>query len=131
MCEIGKRDAAARLTITMPWPDKALWQNDTSSWRVKAAATRAARKTAWALMLEAGAKYFAITGRPRLVWSFHPPPLSRADLPNVIGAMKAAIDGVQDALQINDRKFLNAFPEEFGERVPGGKVVVTIEDNVT
>ena len=127
----GQSRGVNRITIALPWPDKALWQNTKPHWSIIAAATKAARLYAWTATLEHGGRHMAFTGRPRLVWTFHPPPRSTADLPNAIAAMKPSIDGIQDAIQIDDRHFLNAFPEEFGESVKGGKVIVTIEDSVT
>ena len=116
------------ITIRMPWPDDALWQNVRVHWRVKSVATRQSR--AWAAWecKAAGCSFLTFAGRPRLAWSIHKPPKSRADMSNVQAALKAAIDGIQDALMIDDNRFIHVWPEEFGERVPGGLIVVTITD---
>ena len=116
------------ITIRLPWPDAALWQNVRVHWRVKSVATRQSR--AWAAWecKAAGCSFLTFAGRPRLAWSIHKPPKSRADMSNVQAALKAAIDGIQDALMIDDNRFIHVWPEEFGERVPGGLIVVTITD---
>ena len=116
------------ITIRLPWPDAALWQNARVHWAVKGSATRNARaNTAWECKA-AGSAFLTFAGRPKLAWSIHKPPKSRADMSNVQAALKAAIDGIQDALMIDDNKFIHVWPEQFGERVPGGLIVVTITD---
>lgn len=114
------------ITITLPWPDRALWQNARVHWAVIRSATRSHKERACFEAVWAGAKHLQITGRPRLVWTIHPPDKRRRDLPNAIAALKPAIDGIQDALGIDDTHFLNQWPEEFAEPVKDGKVIVTI-----
>lgn len=118
------------LTIELAWPDRALWQNARTHWRVRHAATAAARKQAAWISIISGARQIAITGRPVLAWRLWQPPRSRADLSNVIGALKPAIDGIQDALGIDDGHFLHQWPEEFEGRCKGGRVLVTITERV-
>ena len=52
--------------------------------------------------------------RPRLTFEFHPPPRSRPDCQNLPATQKAAIDGIADALGMDDRLFLCRFPERLG-----------------
>lgn len=118
----------ASITVTLPWPDRALWQNARVHWTALRSATRSARQRAHWECQSAGIRYLTITGRPLLAWTFHKPPRSRADLPNVIGAQKPAIDGIQDALGIDDNGFRHIWPQDFAENRPGGAVVVTISD---
>lgn len=49
-------------------------------------------------------------------------------MPNLIGALKPSLDGIQDALGIDDQHFRNEWPQDFAEIMKGGSVVVTISD---
>jgi len=116
------------ITVTLPWPDRALWQNSRAHWTIARSATRALRQRAHWEMQWAGSRYLTITSRPVLTWTIQPPDKRRRDMPNVIGALKPAIDGIQDALGIDDQHFLHQWPQEFGEPVTGGKITVTISN---
>jgi len=116
------------VTVELPWPDKRLSQNARVHWRARGAATKTARERAAHECLFAGGRFMAIETQPRLSWTFHPPNNRRRDIQNVIGSLKAAADGIADALGIDDSKFLNAWPEEFAEPIKGGKIVVTITE---
>ena len=116
------------ITIRMPWPDDALWQNVRVHWAARSAATRSARALAGWECKASGCKFITLTGPPLIRWSVHRPPKSRADYLNAIGACKPYLDGIQDAMMIDDGKFLHDLPRGFGERVPGGLIVVTITD---
>lgn len=69
-------------------------------------------------------------GRPvswkaaRLKYSFCPPDNRRRDRDNLIASMKAATDGIADALGIDDSKFDCSYA--LGEPIKGGCVHVTI-----
>ena len=55
--------------------------------------------------------------------AFYPPDRRRRDKDNLVACMKAAIDGLADALGVDDSRFtyVYAYPEEIG-----GRVVVTV-----
>lgn len=59
--------------------------------------------------------------------SFHPP--RRPGIMNIdgmIASMKSAIDGMADALGIDDSRFSIAWPETFSEPIKGGRVLVNV-----
>jgi len=114
------------ITVTLPWPDRALWQNSRAHWTVRRSATKSHRQRACFEVQWAGRCGLIITGQPQLAWTIHPPDRRRRDLPNVIAALKPAIDGIQDALGIDDQHFLHQWPKEFSEPERGGKITVTI-----
>jgi len=116
------------ITVALPWPDKALWQNRRTHWTIVRNATKSLRQRAHFEAQWAGSRHLTITGQPHLAWTIHPPDKRRRDLPNVIAALKPAIDGIQDALGIDDQHFLHEWPQEFGEFVQGGKITVTISN---
>lgn len=116
------------IRIELPWPSRALWANYRCHWASKAAAVRSARSAAWASALASGIKQANIT-RPILRFTAHPPDNRSRDTGNFPHTQKAAVDGIADALGIDDKHFLCVWPMQFAEPVKGGKVVVTI-DNV-
>ena len=109
--------------IRLSWPDKDLWQNRRPHWRDARRAARAARKEAWAV-----AKGQSITTIPNatLKFSFHPPNKIRRDIQNVPATMKAAIDGIADAMGCDDNGFRPEFPSEFSDVVKGGCVLIHV-----
>jgi crossover junction endodeoxyribonuclease RusA len=116
------------IRIELAWPARPLWANWRGKLRDKISAPKAARHAAWATALSAGIKQAGIT-RPILRFQFHPPTKRLPDLQNMPHTVKAQIDGIADALGIDDKHFLCVWPMQFAEPVKGGKVVVTI-DNV-
>jgi hypothetical protein len=64
----------------------------------------------------------------RLAFEFHPPirPGRPADCANVAAALKAAIDGLADALGLDDARIAIRFPETLAEPVRGGAVMVEV-----
>ena len=115
------------MQITLSWPSPALWDNRRVHWARKAKAKAAARREAFYQVKAAGGRAVSFK-RPRLTFEFHPPPRSRPDCQNLPATQKAAIDGIADALGMDDRTFLCRFPEALGERHPIGRVVVTITE---
>lgn len=55
---------------------------------------------------------------------FHPPDKHSRDLDNCLAAFKSGLDGIADALGINDKRFQILM--RFGEPVRGGEVEVQI-----
>lgn len=96
------------LKISLPWPAPGLWQNEThrAHWSLTARETRDARAEARVetLRQQPGVKLSPLTGYA-LGLLFSPPDAKARDLPNAVGAMKAALDGVADALGIDDKWF--------------------------
>lgn len=113
--------------VRLPWPEPALWQNRRVHWRVRAKAVKSARLGAWAIACDQGLFTSGIKSA-RLVFSFYPPDRRKRDLQNMPATMKAAIDGIADALGVDDHGFKVAWPEAFGEPTPGGLVVVKISE---
>lgn len=55
---------------------------------------------------------------------FHPPDARRRDLDNMLSSIKAGLDGIAEALGVNDQRF--ALRLTRGQPVKGGRVVVTL-----
>jgi crossover junction endodeoxyribonuclease RusA len=58
--------------------------------------------------------------------TFNPPNKRRRDVDGVIASLKACIDGIADAIGLDDSMFRIAWPEEFSEPVKGGQILVEI-----
>lgn len=110
-------------TIRLSWPRRALWDNEKASHMVKAAAKRTQRKEAWALALEAK---WPRDQEAVLTFRFCPPDRRRRDTHNLPATMKAAIDGIADAMKVDDVGFQCVFPTEFGPVEKGGAVYIEI-----
>ena len=106
--------------IKLPYPDKALWPNGRAHWAVKA---REAKKLRTAAAWAAKAASIKIGDSPIPVHIVvHPKATGRiVDKDNAIAACKSAIDGIADALGIDDRHFaaptVEVSPERTGQFV--------------
>jgi crossover junction endodeoxyribonuclease RusA len=110
-------------SVTIPWPDKALSPNARSHFHAKAKVAKAYREQAY--WLAYSSKLVAPEeGTIALRLDFHPPDARKRDLDNMLASCKAAIDGIADALEVNDQRFGFWLSRE--APVKGGKVVVSI-----
>jgi crossover junction endodeoxyribonuclease RusA len=57
--------------------------------------------------------------------TFHPPDYRRRDLDNMLATFKAGLDGIGDAIRVDDSWF--SLTLRRGDKVDGGAVVVRIE----
>jgi crossover junction endodeoxyribonuclease RusA len=114
------------LSVTLPWPSKDLSPNARLHWARKAKAVKQARAGAHFLILEARGHARRIGEAAKLSMTFCPPDKRRRDRDNLIASMKAATDGIADALRIDDSKFEVSY--RMGDPVKGGAVLVIIEE---
>jgi crossover junction endodeoxyribonuclease RusA len=107
--------------IVLPWPAACLSSNARVYWRRKSAATKVHREWAHNATLEAKPKHG--NGDIPVSITFCPPSnrFDRANMPHLV---KAYLDGIADALGVNDRRFLPSY--HFSDPVPGGQVVVVV-----
>ena len=122
--------SAAGGRIELPWPPKELSPNARVHFRAKAAATKAYREQAYwtaktAYMRgELTRSELPAEGVISLRFEFRPPDARRRDLDNMLSSMKAGLDGIADALEVNDQRF-----ELFLKRstpIKGGKIIVEV-----
>ena len=113
-------------TITMPWPDAPLWPNSRRHRMVVAAHRKQQRALAYGLAVERGMHRLNVPeGVVRVSLFFCPPSLRSFDTDNAVASMKGAIDGLADALHINDRWF-QPVPYR-GEKCRDGGVLIVAE----
>lgn len=91
-------------TISLPWPSSRLSPNARGHWRRKSTAAKAYR---WACYIETKRQRAKLPegARFNVLMEFTPPDRRRYDLDNLIARCKNGLDGIADALGIDDRRF--------------------------
>lgn len=115
-----------RDTLYLPWPHKDLSPNGRVHWAVKAKAAASARSIAFLSAKQCGWGPSLIpegSGRIHLYVTFHPPTKRMPDDDNMLARFKAYRDGIADALDIDDKRFVS-HPFVSEEVRKGGQVVV-------
>jgi len=112
--------------ITLPFPPSSLSGHAKGNWHKKAAVTKQHRQ--WAhlatkLWLRENARDFGY-GDIRVLIQFTPPD-NRSDRSNFPIRAKSYLDGVADALGVNDRRFVPSF--EFLPPAKPGSVRIALE----
>lgn len=114
------------VVIEYPWPSKELFQNFRCHWARRAKATRDARFAAKMLTRQ------CIHQTPSLVLHVEfNPPSNRGRIPdcsNVIGACKAMVDGIADALEVDDSTLIISWPSTMSGKNGKGCVIVRFVD---
>lgn len=110
--------------IRFPWPAYNLSQNGAHGhFRAHAARLKAYHKLA-AEAIEGQPVPTLGEGDIRLTVTFHPPTITRPDLDNAITRMKAGIDALAEAWEVNDNRF--EYDLRHGEKIKGGCVTVEV-----
>ena len=109
--------------IVLPWPSPFLSPNARCHWRAKSPVTKNARSAAWAIT-KASRASVAHDGPIALLVTFRAPDKRHRDRDNVIATCKAYMDGIADALGVNDRRFEPTY--KWGEPIKGGAVEVVL-----
>ena len=116
------------MTIILPWPDKALSPNSRVHWSQKAKAVKAARYRGWAESVAAGygiSTFADYDGKLHLWIDYYAKTRNYPDADNCLSSSKAYIDGIADALLVNDRRFVH-HPFVKDETFKGGKIEIRI-----
>ncbi len=92
--------------VLLPWPPAECSPNSRVHWSKRARAAKVYRKACWGLCLAAGWKAWVSECRPRVTLEFVPALERRRDLDNCIASMKAGLDGIADALRVDDSRFI-------------------------
>lgn len=108
--------------IELPFPPASLSGHNTGHWRSKSGIV--AKHREWAKNATLAAKPLVPeVGDIRISFTFYPPD-NRSDRCNFPNRIKPAIDGIAEALKVNDKRFLPTY--HFAEPVKGGRIVVVI-----
>lgn len=116
------------LTVTLPWPSKSLSPNARLHWSRVAAFKQIAKRDAFYATKAVRREKIAADSLAVRV-SFFPPDRRRRDHDNMVASMKAAFDGIAEAVEIDDSKWRVHFVP-VDAAVKGGKVVVELEWNI-
>lgn len=115
--------------IVLPWPDRRLSPNARQHWRALAAVKKQARADACtlatvAISLRDKRAIHDMDGRIPLTIRFYPPDARHRDADNMVSSIKAAMDGIADALGVNDRRFRPFY--QFMDPEKPGRIEVVI-----
>ena len=113
---------AGGVLIELPFPPASLSGHNKGKWRAKSGTVLNYRSDACKATLAAGA-IAPKDGDIRLSITFYPPN-RRGDRVNFPIRIKPQIDGIADAMKVNDRRFLPSY--HFAEPVTNGKVLVVV-----
>lgn len=102
----GSEGVSAEKEVILGWPSKILSPNVRSHWAAKSKAVKAYRQAAAWSMVAAGIPLFADKAPIVLAITFVEPDRRKRDLDNMLAAIKSGIDGIADALGVNDRRFV-------------------------
>ena len=116
------------MNIELPYPDKVLSPNSRCHWSKKALAAKKARSDAFVIARAAGFNKSTFAGYEHRLhfWiDIYAKTKNYPDADNMLSSLKSALDGIADALELNDRRFI---PHPFVEDATykGGKVVIRI-----
>jgi len=112
------------IKFDLPWPSKDLSPNARLHWAKRAKAVRQARSEA-EIIAKGHCK--PLEGRILFVLEFYPPDRRRYDDDGLLARMKAARDGIADALGVDDRRFVTQFSVS-ETVVKGGKVTIRMSE---
>ena len=116
------------IEVVLPWPPKDLSPNARVHWTKRSKAAKAYRSACGWHVRAAGPKpKFASSGPITLDIEFVEPDKHRRDLDNMLASIKAGIDGIADALGVNDRRFVIRIRNS--DEI-GGMVKVRISEDV-
>lgn len=115
------------MTIRLPWPPAILSPNNRAHWAAKAKARQSARKAGFYAAKEAKAAA-PVDGDITLRITAYPPHTRAYDRDNLLARMKGSLDGIADAMGVDDVRF-RPLPVVIGERTAGGLVTVEIVES--
>ena len=118
------------IEVTLPWPPPEVFPNarNGAHWTKAWPSIKVQKHTAWALTREQIGRQNVPRDRLSrwgLHFDFYPPDARKRDEDGMIGAMKAAQDGISQALVVDDSLFRITHTVHPPRR-PDGAVVVTV-----
>jgi len=119
--------AALHLLVRLPWPDKRLSPNAREHYYDKSEIVRAHRETAWAATLELSPPPVTWE-RIKVSYHFRPPDKHHRDADNMHGMCKSYIDGIFDALKLNDERIKESHQYVYDKTDKLGEVVIVLEE---
>lgn len=113
--------------VELPWPSRQLSPNARHHWATAAKAKKAYRARCRAIGQQAGLGTLAGSAEAVAVHlDFFPPDRRARDWDNLVASMKSGLDGLADAMGVDDSKWRLGF-EVWDEPVKEGRVLVTVK----
>lgn len=112
------------MKIILPWPPTGLSPNARLHWAQLAKLKKQYRQACWAQAIEQGAKKLRAE-KLHLTITFIPPSRREFDLDNALARIKAGLDGLSDALGVDDKRW--SLTIQKGDGI-GGMVRVEINE---
>ena len=113
--------------VELPWPDRKLSPNSRGHWAVTAKAKKSYRARCHQLGLLAGLGLAPKDAKSVSVHMvFYPPDRRGRDWDNLLASMKSGLDGLADAMGVDDRRWRLAF-DVSDDTVRGGTVLIRFE----
>lgn len=107
--------------VEFPWPDKNLSPNARKHYMAIAKAKAQYRTVCYNLSLLRSKPF---QGDVLLSITFHPPDRRKRDLDNMLASIKSGLDGLADAIKVNDHRF--AILIRRGEPIKHGLVAIKV-----
>jgi len=111
------------VTFEIPYPSPRLSPNARGHWAKSSPIRKAYRHECATECRIQGAK--KMQGKVHAIITFHPPDKRRRDLDNMLSSFKSGIDGIVDAIGVDDSEWTITISK--AAPVVGGKVVVGIK----
>jgi crossover junction endodeoxyribonuclease RusA len=115
------------MTVTLGWPSRALSPNARTHWATLARAKKAARVEGFCFAmstLRLMKPWFLKDAKDVSIQvTFIPPNARRRDLDNLIASIKPHLDGISDAIGIDDSRWIWGAPVMAAPEKPGRVVV--------
>jgi crossover junction endodeoxyribonuclease RusA len=110
--------------ITLPWPAKQVWPNFRQShhWRTYAQPVKDQREMAFWTAKSAKLRPVWVGEHIPLTVTISPPDRRRRDRDGMTGACKSILDGIADAMGVDDQNFAPTYV--FTDPVKGGLITV-------
>lgn len=119
-----------QMVVSLPWPPRAASPNARAHWATVHRARSKYRADARILAIAAGAIDFSRTLPKgvalRVTLRVYPPDKRRRDWDNIIASLKSGLDGIADALGIDDSLFRLAI-DMLPLPVKGGRIDIVID----
>jgi len=113
------------MTLVVPWPPATLNPNARVHWATLAKAKKRYRKDCgWLARAQGARRMEAFIGRLDVIITLCPPVRGQVDFDNSIASLKSGIDGIADAIGIDDGKWRMTFKSAAPQG--NGLVMITI-----
>lgn len=118
-----------KLLITVPWPPRTLSPNSRVHWAVKHRSSKECRRSAYFIAKESLSKSVIVGDNLSVSIFAYPKDKRKRDLDNLIASLKPVLDGIADAIGVDDSKFalnqIKMMPSDKNNRI---EIILKSED---